>query len=178
MCDSGDPQKARPYSDFPDGRAIPLRPGKNISIIRLQVVRDGTFPYPAKAVKSSSDAARIFQTFLKGVDREYFVALLLDGKNRPNALNVVSIGSLNFSVVHPREVFKPGVVSNAASLLFGHNHPSGDTSPSREDIESTRRLVKVGDLLGIKVLDHVIVGEEQYFSFADRGLIKSDGEGE
>ena len=83
----------------------------------------------------------------------------------------VSEGSLTSSIVHPREVFRPAVLEAAAGVLFVHNHPSGEPSPSREDIEITRRLVESGKILGIRVLDHIIVGEYRYFSFTDNGML-------
>ncbi|MFW6158547.1 MAG: RadC family protein [Planctomycetota bacterium] len=103
--------------------------------------------------------------------RETFVALLLDIKNRLIRDVTVSQGSLNQSIVHPREVFQPAIRNSAASVIFVHNHPSGDTSPSREDREITRRLKQTGDVIGIRVLDHVIVSETGYTSFADDGLL-------
>src|SRR4029434_9928578 len=107
-----------------------------------------------------------------GVNREHFVILLLDQKNQVIGLNTVSIGSLTASVVHPREVFKPAILSNASSILLCHNHPSGDPLPSQEDRALTVRLFQAGKLLGIDVLDHIIVGEGKYFSFADEGLLE------
>jgi DNA repair protein RadC len=88
---------------------------------------------------------------------------------------VVAIGSLTAALVHAREVFKPAVLANAAAVILAHNHPSGDPEPSREDRELTERLVKAGRLLGITVLDHVIVGEERFYSFADQHLIPNGG---
>lgn len=95
----------------------------------------------------------------------------MDGKNRICCVDCVSVGSLNQSIVHPREVFKTALVSSAAALVLVHNHPSGDASPSSEDIAITRRLKEAGELLGIKVLDHVIVGDKEYVSFVERGLL-------
>ncbi len=103
--------------------------------------------------------------------RETFVALLLDIKNRLIRDVTISQGSLNQSIVHPREVFQPAIRDSAASVIFVHNHPSGDTTPSREDREITRRLKQTGDVIGIRVLDHVIVGEHSYTSFANDGLL-------
>lgn len=160
------------------GPPIPARPaggrkaGKGISVVRIQMIREGSFPYGPKVIKTSSDAAALLRSYLARADREYFVVILLDAKHRVNALNVVAIGSLTIALVHPREVFKPALSANAACVILGHNHPSGDPSPSPEDIELTRRLVKAGELLGVKVLDHVVVGDEGFTSFADRGLIE------
>ena len=103
--------------------------------------------------------------------KEHFLALLLDGKNRVIREVQVSEGSLNQSIVHPREVFSPAVRESAAAIILVHNHPTGDPTPSREDIEITRRLRDAGDMMGIRVLDHIIVGDGRYHSFSDRGMI-------
>lgn len=99
------------------------------------------------------------------------MVLLLDRKNQIIGINTVSIGSLTASVVHPREVWKPAILCNAVAIICGHNHLSGDPEPSHEDRAITKRLVDLGKMLGIEVLDHVIVGDERYFSFADEGLM-------
>jgi DNA repair protein RadC len=116
-------------------------------------------------------ASTLLQTYLDGVDREHFVILMLDRKNQIIGINTVSIGSLTASVVHPREVYKPAILSNCAALVLAHNHPSGDPHPSQEDRALTARLVEAGKLLGISVLDHVILGDKRYFSFADEGVL-------
>jgi DNA repair protein RadC len=103
--------------------------------------------------------------------KEYFLALLLDGKNRIIRRVQISEGSLNQSIVHPREVFNPAVKESAAALILVHNHPTGDPAPSGEDIAVTRRLREAGDIMGIKVLDHIIVGDGEYVSFVERGLL-------
>jgi len=108
--------------------------------------------------------------FLMKETKEMFITLHLDGKNRIICMDLVSIGSLNQSIVHPREVFKTALLSNAAAVILIHQHPTGDPSPSSEDIAITRRLKEAGDLLGIKVLDHIIIGDG-YLSFVERGLL-------
>lgn len=108
---------------------------------------------------------------LRDYKKEVFYALLLDSKNRLIREVLVSEGSLTASIVHPREVFAPVVRESAAAVLFVHNHPSGDPTPSREDVEITTRLFKAGELMGVKVLDHVIIGSGRYLSFADRGMM-------
>jgi DNA repair protein RadC len=100
-----------------------------------------------------------------GADREEFVVVLLDAKHRPIGVNTVSIGSLTASIVHPREVFKPAIAGSSAALLLAHNHPSGDPAPSAEDVELTKRLREAGELLGIRVVDHVILGDSRHYSF-------------
>ena len=103
--------------------------------------------------------------------KEHFLCLHLDGKNRILCIDRVSIGSLNQSVVHPREVFKSACLVSAAALILVHNHPSGDPTPSGEDISITKRLKEAGEIIGIPVLDHIVIGEGQYVSFVERGLL-------
>lgn len=112
-----------------------------------------------------------FHERLRDHKRERFIALLLDSKNRLLREVGISEGSLTASIVHPREVFVPIVRESAAAVLFVHNHPSGDPAPSREDLDITRRLKEAGDLMGVRVLDHIIIGSESYVSLADRGLL-------
>lgn len=112
--------------------------------------------------------------FLANESKEHFITIHLDGKNRILCIDLVSTGSLNQSIVHPREIFKGALLSSAAALVLIHNHPSGDPSPSREDREITRRLKEAGELLGIRVLDHIIVGDT-YMSFVETGLLLSIG---
>jgi len=122
--------------------------------------------------KCSDDVAnsKIIKDELVNCDREKFLVFLLDGKNRVSSYEVVSIGSLSSSIVHPRESFKAAVKSNAASVIFVHNHPTGDPTPSSDDIAITKRLVEAGKILGIKVLDHIIVGDT-HFSFSEENLL-------
>jgi len=125
---------------------------------------------PDSRVKTSGEVFNLF-SFLGNETKEVFIALHLDSKNRLLCLDHVSVGSLNASVVHPREVFKSVLLSSAAAVILLHNHPSGDPTPSREDLELTGRLREAGELLGIRVLDHVIIGSGCYVSLADRGLL-------
>ncbi len=116
--------------------------------------------------------SQVYETFsfLMKETKEMFLTLHLDGKNKIIAMDLVSIGSLNQSIVHPREVFKTALLSNAAAIICVHQHPSGDPSPSSEDINITRRLQEAGEIMGIKILDHIIIGET-YLSFVERGLL-------
>jgi DNA repair protein RadC len=104
--------------------------------------------------------------------KEHFLALLLDGRNRIIRRVQISEGSLNQSIVHPREVFSPAVRESAAAVILVHNHPSGDPAPSAEDIAITRRLREAGEIMGIRVLDHIIVGDGDFTSFVERGLLE------
>ena len=120
--------------------------------------------------KSSCEVFALFN-FLKYETKEHFLALHLDNKNRILCLDKVSSGSLNASIVHPREVFKTALLSSAAAILFVHNHPSGNPEPCKEDLELTTRLKQAGNLLGLRVLDHIIIGEDRYVSLPDQGLV-------
>lgn len=127
---------------------------------------------PAWLTNRFTKPEMIYEMFrdLSNEAKEHFITLHLDGKNRIACKDTVSIGSLNQSIVHPREVFKTALLSNAVSIVLIHNHPTGDTTPSSEDKSTTKRLQEAGDLLGIKVLDHIIIGDG-YFSFVEGGLL-------
>jgi DNA repair protein RadC len=146
---------------------------KNVPIYRVTLVREGKIQDHPGKITSSLMGSEVASRYLEGTDRENFIVLLLDRKNQLIGINTVSIGSLTASVVHPREVFKPAILSNASAIICAHNHPSGDPQPSQEDRVLTQRLVEAGKLLGISVLDHIIVGDEskRYFSFADQNLL-------
>lgn len=124
----------------------------------------------SRKISSSSDVYGLFQYLVREC-KEHFLALHLDTKNKIICVDQVSVGSLNASIVHPREVMKACLLSSCAGLILVHNHPSGNPEPSREDIEITKRLKEGAELLGIRLLDHVIIGNESCVSFADRGLI-------
>ena len=140
---------------------------------RVCLVREASHPSEVKSINSPADAFGLLRTYLDldGADRENFVAVLVDTKNKVIGINTVSVGALNTTVVHPREVFKPAVLCNAAGVLLAHNHPSGDATPSEDDMKTTKRLCDAGTILGITVLDHIIIGEDGYFSFKAQGLI-------
>ncbi len=120
---------------------------------------------------SSGDVVSYYQPRMRDLKKEVFRCALLDTKNKILREEIVSIGSLTASLVHPRDTFKVAIRESAAAVIFIHNHPSGDTKPSQEDILLTRRLVQAGEVLGIQVLDHIIVGDGGHFSFRDNGLI-------
>ena len=126
---------------------------------------------PGARFRSGADIFRHYHERLRDLRKEQFWAVLLDGKNRVLREERVSEGSLTASLVHPREVFAPAIRESAGALVFVHNHPSGDPTPSVEDVEITRRLCAVADLVGIRVLDHVVVGDGAYVSFLERGLL-------
>ena len=108
---------------------------------------------------------------IRGSKREHFVVFYLDSRNQEIKRNIISIGILNESLVHPREVFENAIKHNAASIIIAHNHPSGDVDPSQDDIEITKKLTNAGKILGIKIIDHVIVTKDKWRSFEEKGLI-------
>jgi DNA repair protein RadC len=126
------------------------------------------------SVRSSAEIFERFHAELRDLKREVFLSLMLDGKNRVIREDRVSVGSLTSSIVHPREVFVAAIRESADAVVFVHNHPSGDPTPSLEDIEITNRLVEVGRIVGIRVLDHIVVGDGVYTSFHERGLLNGD----
>lgn len=123
--------------------------------------------------RSSMQIYEYFKPLTSDLKKECFWAVLLDGRNRIIRVVKISEGTLTSSLVHPREVFRPAILEAAASMIFVHNHPTGEPDPSPEDISITRRLVEAGKLVGISVLDHVIMGNCRHFSFADEGLLKA-----
>jgi len=140
----------------------------SIPRLRISVVREGRARY-SEPLRVSSDVFRLLERKARAWDREHFLMLALDGKNRVLGFEIVSIGTLTASLVHPREVFKAAILANAAAIIVAHNHPSGDPTPSGEDLAITQRLKQAGELLGIALLDHVILGHESYHSLADAG---------
>ena len=142
-----------------------------IPIYKIMMVKDSNHIAEVKHVKSPIDAYAILNGYMAGLDRENFVVLMLDTKNKVIGINTVSVGTLSASLVHPREVFKPAIISNAAGIILAHNHPSGDPAPSREDIEISKRLSDAGKLLDIKVLDHVIISDGNYASLREKNLL-------
>ncbi len=127
---------------------------------------------PGTPVKGSQHVFEYMREKLAGLQKECFVALLLDMKNQLIREVQVAVGSLSENVVHPREVFKNAISESAARVIFVHNHPSGNPDPSPQDRRLTARLAEVGDLVGIQVLDHVIVGRDTYYSFAEQGMLR------
>lgn len=122
-------------------------------------------------IKNANDVNNLMMEELRYLKKEVFKAILLDTKNQVIKTVDVSVGSLNSSIVHPREVFSEAVKCGSNSIIFVHNHPSGDPSPSPEDIQTTHRLLNAGNILGIKVLDHIVIGDGKYISLKEKGII-------
>lgn len=159
----------------PEVISVPIRPVKFRQIkavMETLTVSEDVAAYltPDRRYTAPKQVAEIF-SFLHDEVKEYFFSVHLDGKNRILCLDCVSVGSLNQSIVHPREVFKTALLSSAAAIILVHNHPTGDPTPSSEDMTITRRLKEGGDLLGVRILDHIIVGSDGMTSFVERGLL-------
>ncbi|WP_308415522.1 JAB domain-containing protein [Sporanaerobium hydrogeniformans] len=142
---------------------------KRVDIVQVKMVKEGSVLYSARRIQSTSDADELVRQFLDELDREAMIVVALNTKSEPTCLQVISIGSLSASIVHPREVFKVAILSNAYSILLAHNHPSGDTTPSQEDIKLTKRIKNASDIMGISLLDHLIIGSDGYYSFKENG---------
>jgi len=151
-------------------RTIKLRQIK--AIYETLIVKEEITDYLKTGTRYTTpqQVSETFQ-FLMKETKEMFITLHLDGKNRIICMDLVSIGSLNQSIVHPRELFKTACLSNAAAIICVHQHPTGDPTPSSEDISITRRLKEAGEIMGIRLLDHIIVGDGEYLSFVERGLL-------
>ncbi len=138
--------------------------------VELSMVRE--IKISGQKYNSSEEVARSeFARSLLKSDREKFICMHLNVKNQIISFEIVSTGSLTSSIVHPREVYKGAILSNSASVIFMHNHPSGDPEPSIDDMEITKRLEKAGEILGINVLDHIIVASGGFYSFRQHNLI-------
>ncbi|MFZ1946918.1 MAG: DNA repair protein RadC [bacterium] len=124
-----------------------------------------------KSVRCPEDAASLVMEDMKHLDREHFTVILLDSKNAVISIEKVSVGTVNSSLVHPREVLKPALEKSATSIILVHNHPTGNVSPSREDVMITRRFEKCGQILGIDVIDHIIIGDGNYRSMKESGYL-------
>lgn len=146
--------------------------GQGLQVVQIRLVPERVL-YSDKAIENAEDLYKVIAKEMKTLDREMFCAVNLSTKNVPISLTFCSMGSIDSTIVSPREVFKGAVLSNAAHVIIAHNHPSSDCSPSSLDMEVTRRLVACGELMGIPVLDHIIVGAYtgEYFSFKEHNIM-------
>ncbi len=149
-----------------------MRNRDRIPGLTVSLVRDAGVP-AVGIVDGARAAAKVARSFIpEGEEREHFLAILLDARRNVKGVAVVSIGTLSASLVHPREFFRPSIVAGAAAIVAVHNHPSGDPTPSAEDRDVTRRLQRAGELLGIPLADHVVIGSgESFYSFRENGIL-------
>jgi DNA repair protein RadC len=154
-----------------DGKQLAF-PGlyDHIPVYHIELVCDRHVKFDSRhSINNSDDVVALLKDELLKSDREKLLSLMLNTKNIVIGLDVVSIGNLNTSVAHPREIMKSAVLASAASIILAHNHPSGDPAPSREDHEMTERMSKACEILGIKLLDHIIIAEQGTYSFRNAG---------
>jgi DNA repair protein RadC len=165
MAPPDDGQQLRlPFLATARRRRTPLIPAR----VRVELVRESE-PIEPIALRGSGDVYNLLKDEVASWDRERFLTLLLDNKHVLIGIEEASVGCLTSAVVHPREIFKSIILASAAAFMMVHNHPSGDPTPSKEDIEITRRLREVGELMGVRVLDHIVIGKGRYVSFVDDG---------
>ena len=141
-------------------------------MFEIRVVRERRQGYGT--LRQVRDARAVYEAFrghFEPIDREQFLAVILDGRNQVVRFNLVAVGTLTSALVHPREVFKAAILANAAAIILIHNHPSGDPEPSAEDKALTTRLAQAGELIGIRILDHIVFGDGRFRSFSEEGLL-------
>jgi DNA repair protein RadC len=149
----------------------PSSPPSRIPVYTIRLAKESEYTAATDYVGCSQDIYSLLRPYFLGADREYFLVTALDTKHKVIGIQCVSIGTINSAVVFPREVVKFGLMCNAAALILSHNHPSQDVQPSPEDHRVTDDIIKAAQLFEIRVLDHLIVGESSYFSFADHHLL-------
>jgi DNA repair protein RadC len=145
---------------------------KNVDIVRVLLIKDPDSHYRRQSLEKTEDVVSLAKKFLEGEDREVFITINIDQSSKINSIHVVAIGSLNTSIIQPREVFKTAILSNASKIILAHNHPSGNPNPSDDDSKLTCQIFQCGDLLGIEVLDHIIIGDGKYshcMKFGEKG---------
>lgn len=150
-----------------------LKSEKGFYWVTSRLIRESGPWYVSDGINNPDRVCQMMQEELdlENCDKEYFIAIYLDRKIKVNACSIISIGGLHSSIVHPREVFKPALLTSSAGVILVHNHPTGDPAPSQEDIEVTRRLSEAGNILGIEVMDHIIIGAGRHLSFKAKGLL-------
>jgi DNA repair protein RadC len=162
---------------IPIYRTVEVRdnPGIPMSVprYRISLVKETEMEWPTKMLQSAGDAYEMAKVIFEGYDRESVYVFMLDQKHTILGINLVSMGSLTESLVHPRELFKAIILVNAAAFVMVHNHPSGDPTPSQADRQLTARIKSVATLMGIRMLDSIVAGDGSYYSFAESGALAS-----
>lgn len=143
---------------------------KQINIVSLQMIKIDTLSYLKRRITSPEDATDIMKSFIGNSDREHLILICMNSKNEPTHIQTLSIGSINQSIIHPREVFKTAILSNANSIMIGDNHPSGDVTPSPEDVNVTERLMLISEMMGILFYDHIVFSESHTHSIMHHNI--------
>lgn len=147
-----------------------------MKLYNYKIIREKSETYydGRKSLNNPDDAAKLFKEYYEenfDMDKEHLSIIMVDTRNKMIGISLVSMGTINQAITHPREVFRPAVMTSANSIFLCHNHPSGDPTPSKEDINSTKRLKEAGKILGIKLLDHIILGDNRHESLLEKGMI-------
>lgn len=149
-----------------------MKASKRVNIVSVQLVRESSVLYSNRKIESPNEGVELVRKYLENFDREKLIVVGLDNRNQPTFIDTISIGTINSSLVHPREVFKSAILSNSASIIMFHNHPSGETEASKEDINITYRIKEAGKIIGINLIDHIIIGSNGRFaSLKEKGVI-------
>ncbi|MCI0131070.1 MULTISPECIES: JAB domain-containing protein [Vagococcus] len=148
-----------------------MKPRKRIDVVSLKLVKESSLLYEPRQCTSVASAYQLVRPFIEEKDREHLVVVGLNTKHEPLIINLVHIGTVNQSIAEPRDIFKPVLLSNSTRYIVAHNHPSGDTTPSTQDKLLTKKLKAAGELLGIELLDHLIIGGNCYYSFKEEGQL-------
>ena len=144
---------------------------KRVSIVNVKLIKKKSILYSPRTVSIPEDIVRLVRNEIEDKDRECCLVVCLTAKNEPINIHTLSIGSLSSSIVHPREVFKVGILANDYSIVLIHNHPSGDSTPSKEDEQITARIKEASKILGIPLIDHIIVGDGEHTSLKELGYL-------
>jgi len=139
----------------------------SVSVFKCQLVKEHEYPFTG-TVSAPEVAGNFLRSYFEGLDRETVAVLLLNTKNNVIGLSTISVGTLNASLVHAREVFKVAILGSASSIILAHNHPSGDPSPSHEDTVITEKMERAGEVLGIACRDHLVMGDSEFYSFTTK----------
>jgi|LGOV01.1.fsa_nt_gb DNA repair protein RadC len=137
-----------------------------IDLVTVKLVREKSIPYQCNSPEKTYE---LLQKLIGDKPQEHFITLCIDAKGVVNNASIIHIGAINKSVISPRAIFRTAILSNAVAIIIGHNHPSGNPTPSPEDKLTTKELIKAGTILDIKILDHIIIGNNIYYSFRERG---------
>ena len=144
------------------------KPTLKVPIVHLQMVKDKEIEYGSQHMNSPEEAADLIRKYLDGADCENLIVCAVDAKGKPALIQTVRVGTVNICCYSIADVFKAAILSNAVGILLFHNHPSGEPEPSKDDIQMTERVKEAGKLLGIKLLDHIIIGEDSFYSFKEQ----------
>ncbi len=168
--------KRRSSSEQIEGMMKRPIPKKKVGIVRIQMVKEDRSLYGMRRFQDATAAAEMARVLFSMADREIFLVVSLDSKLEPMAAEIAAVGGVESCAVDMRSIFKHAILNNASYLICLHNHPSGDPAPSWEDRKITDRIAQAGQLLGIHLVDHIVVGEDRYFSFREESLLHGNGE--